>query len=306
MNKLNKFQASIEKQLIDFKENHQYLPPVHPKKRWEYLEVTDNLYPPIRHGFMQYAYDNGVEFHDYVKHVRSSQVFGFNIIYPVIQREEDAVSVFNRFIPNKLTSIEKWFFEYQPENNELGEWKGENRPIKYVTSVDFAIFGINTMGNKVVVLIEVKFTEDNFSECGGYKSNANNDKDFCSKNFSKNEISRKCYLVMKKHRKYFEYLHHSYKWTENGVCPFRDNNQCMRNHAFANALKEKGMADKSYFGVLYHERNKEIEFQWNHYKDFCTEKERQNLFEIKANDFVLATKDSTLNKYYNDRYHLKT
>jgi len=64
------FPEEMERHLISFKENAQYIPATNPRKQWEYLEITDNLYPPIRHGFMQYAYDSAVSFHDYARHVR--------------------------------------------------------------------------------------------------------------------------------------------------------------------------------------------------------------------------------------------
>ena len=303
MGKLNGFQKDMEKHLILFKESRQYLPPIHEKKRWEYLEVLDNLYPPARHGFMQYAYNSGLEFHDFAKHVRSSQVFGFNIIYPIINNR-NAVDIFNKFIPNGIAKIDKWFFEYQPEKDELGEWKGKNKPLKYVTSVDFAIFGRDSKNNKIVVMIEVKFTEDKFSVCGGFKSNGNNDKQFCSEEFNKDNLNNRCYLVSKKHRKYFNYISSFYIWNNDKKCPFLENNQCMRNHAFAKSMIKAGVVQKAYFGLLYHDDNECINTLWQRYKNTCAEEEKENLFDIKASCLVKEANDMMLSNYCRDRYRL--
>ena len=80
---MKKFPQKMQEHLIEFKENKQYIPPTNPRKRWEYIDLTDNLFPPVRHGFLQYAYESSIAFHDYARHVRSSQVFCFNLFSPL-------------------------------------------------------------------------------------------------------------------------------------------------------------------------------------------------------------------------------
>lgn len=84
MGKRNVFQEQMETHLVEFKTNQQYLPPINDKKQWQYHDIADNIFPPIRHGLLQYLYDKSVPLHDYVNHVRSSQMFCINIFYQQI------------------------------------------------------------------------------------------------------------------------------------------------------------------------------------------------------------------------------
>ena len=85
------FQREMDEHLIKFKEENQYLPSTNKKKSWQYANFEDNLYPPIKHGFLQYAYDNAVPLHDYINHVRSSQAFAINIFYPLLKNESETL-----------------------------------------------------------------------------------------------------------------------------------------------------------------------------------------------------------------------
>lgn len=300
-----KFSAKMQKHLIDFKENIQYIPATNERKKWEYLEVTDNLYPPIRHGFMQYAYDASVSFHDYARHVRSSQVFGFNIIYPLLTDINMREALVNRLVSVK-GEIDQWKFEYQSKKDYLGEWQGPNQPIDYITSVDFAIFVTNNKGKRIAILTEVKFTEEEFTGCGGYKSNGNKNKRFCSEFFDINRVNSECYLTANKGRKYFQLIEGIFyqdKWSR---CPFIRNNQCMRNHALAKALIKNDMVDEAYFGLVFHDDNKSIIKEWESYKSMCTESEKDFLYEVKASELISCSSEYTYRKYLGDRYQLKT
>ncbi len=76
----NEFQMLMEDKLINFKECRQYLPSKS-KKSWMYADFSENLFPPIRHGFMQYIYDYAIPLHDYINHVRSSQAYCINTFF---------------------------------------------------------------------------------------------------------------------------------------------------------------------------------------------------------------------------------
>lgn len=154
---------------------------------------------------MQYAYESSVSFHDYARHVRSSQVFGFNVVYPLLLSEGKKAEFIKKLVPVS-GEIDHWHFEYQPEFDYLGEWQGPLKPIDYITSVDFAIFLNCSNGERVAILTEVKFTEPGFTPCGGFKSNGNQNKKFCAHSFKFQDVSSNCYLVAKKGRKYFQLL----------------------------------------------------------------------------------------------------
>ena len=275
------------------------------RKRWEYLEFTDNLYPPIRHGFLQYAYKDSIAFHDYARHVRSSQIFCFNVLYPIISQTK-----LEEFIIEKLSlenyELSKWHFEYQPEKNYLGEWRGKQKPIDYITSVDFVAFLTSKVNNAIIaVFIEVKFSEENFSKCGGFTSNGNDNKSFCRKSFDINDVNNQCYLIKNKGRKYFDLTKYLYNNYIKENCPFSKNNQCQRNHALAVALKNDNIIDRYFFGLLYHDDNDLIFNEWINYKSQCTQNENENLFEIKASEIVGISNDPIYRKYHKDRYLIK-
>jgi len=299
------FSDDIQKHLIAFKENTQYLPPTNKRKAWEYLEVTDNLYPPIRHGFLQYAYEDSIAFHDYARHVRSSQVFCFNVVYPLIRQ-----NLLEDFLKEKFDlqeyELSEWHFEYQPTSDLLGEWRGPKKPIDYITSVDFVAFMESTQKmDRIAIFIEVKFTEQKFSKCGGFTSNGNKNKKYCKNNFQISTINNECYLVNVKKRKYFQLTNNIYKNSESLSCPFMNNNQCQRNHAFAIALKNEKIVQDYYFCLLYHEDNSTILSEWQRYKDSCIPSEQQKLFEIQSGQLVGKSEDKTFKKYMSDRYQIK-
>ena len=76
------FQKEMEEHLINFKEQNQYISYNNPKRRWRYNDLSDNIFPPVRHGVQQVLYDNYIPLHDYINHVRSSQAFGINAFIP--------------------------------------------------------------------------------------------------------------------------------------------------------------------------------------------------------------------------------
>lgn len=296
------FSEQMQERLISFKERQQYLPPTNPRKPWEYIEITDNLYPPIRNGFLQYAYDEAIDFHDYARHVRSSQAFGFNLLYPLI-KEGTVLTAFPDTVRKNAGPIQEWHFEYQPQENCLGEWSSEQQPIDYITSVDLALFFTRTTGERVAVLCEVKFTETGFSKCGGFTSRGNHDKRFCTGEFSWSQVQDRCYLIAKKRRQYFTLTRESYTREPTDNCPFAGNNQCQRNHAFANALR-RPPAHETYFCLIYHDGNKDIQAAWDRYVLLCTPDERQRLYRIKASEFLAQSADDTLRVYFADRYEI--
>jgi hypothetical protein len=296
------FPDRIQDHLIGFKERQQYLPPTNPRKPWEYIEITDNLYPPIRNGFLQYAYDESIDFHDYARHVRSSQAFGFNLFYPLI-KERSVLAAFPEAIRKNAGPVTEWHFEFQPRKDYLGEWAGDQQPIDYITSVDVALFFTRTTGERVAVLCEVKFTETGFSKCGGFSSRGNHDKKFCDGEFSWDHVENRCYLVSQKGRRYFQLTAGSHTHESTARCPFADNNQCQRNLAFANAIRGD-TTDEAYFCLVHHDDNQVIQDAWDQYIALCLPEERLRLFRLKASDLVAHSSDETLRRYFEERYQI--
>lgn len=310
------FQRTIEEYLIKFKEERQFLPPYSTKRKWQYGDFTDNIFPPIRHGFIQFAYESGIPFHDFINHVRSSQAFAINLVYPVFKREQGLlIEMLSKKSSFKISEIVNLQFEYSPEKNLLGEWKGEMKPDEYVTAVDICIFGQNKKKEKVAFLFEVKFSEVSFGECNGRVSRANGgeQRKICD-SFENLKIEpHKCYLhspasKSTSPRKYFNYFGNlseffSGTWNNAG-CPFSDNNQCLRNHSFARALVQKEGFQKAFFGLIYHDGNKKIESEWKKYCELVGPKYKNELFDIKASEIVRSSGDKFFRHYWEDRYKI--
>ena len=122
----NAFQTEMETHLAEFKERNQYLPPIRPSRRWQYPDFADNLYPPIRHAVLDYVSREGVLLHEYANHVRSSQAFAFNLLFPAcISAGSSLLVPFGTALGRGLRSLDSFEFEFQAETDLLGEWRGE-------------------------------------------------------------------------------------------------------------------------------------------------------------------------------------
>jgi hypothetical protein len=309
--KQNDLQEMLEKRLIAFKEEIQFLPSRNEKKKWQYFDISDNLYPPIKHSFLQYAYDNAVPFHDYVNHVRSSQIFGINLLFPLLSDKEGRnafCEIIGQKISKEITEIESFQFEYSPDEDLLGEWPGKIKPSEYVTSVDLLV-NFKSSHSVIGILFEIKFTEKEFGPCNGNTSNgcSSEDRKYCENFNDVLEDYTKCYLHKKyktrSARKYFNYFDLKNEMElKNNRCPFIDNNQCIRNHALARAMRKNMDYSETYFGLIYYDGNNDIERDWEAY--FNVMKNSEELLSIKASDIVkkYGILNRTYKMYWDKRY----
>lgn len=317
MNKFdNEFQKEMEHHLLKFKVETQYLPS-NSKKAWLYNDVADNLFPPIRHGFLQYIYDEAMPLHDYVNHVRSSQIYGINTLYPVLtQSPSTLLGLLGNKIGKRLSSITSFQFEFSPETNVLGEWKSDsNKPEEYVTAVDLRIEtqAQDEPHKRIIFLVEVKFTESSFTSCGGFNSGGNTGETrmACSNGKELLRDFNLCYLhgsngKGKLKRNYFKHfeplLSHFIEGSFSGECPFIRSHQCLRNHALVEHYRNAG--NECYFVLLHHERNEFILQEWQNYMNLLHPNIRAELFTLTGKDVVDNSGIETLKAYYRDRYSL--
>jgi hypothetical protein len=302
----NQFQEKMENHLIAFKEEKQYLPSKTEKKRFLYSDLSDNFFPVVKHGLLQYIYENGISLHDYASHVRSSQAFGFNLLYFPLQKQEGLLKYLSSKIEKKLNLIKNFEFEYSPDKNILGEWKSDtNRPEDYVTSVDLLIEAVSDEGDFINFFFEVKFTENEFGRCGGYDSNANIGelKTACNVSEKLMENYKLCYLNgAKLKRTYFDEKFNPKLNFKPDIfvskCPFERFHQCLRNHSLSYKMDHK-----TYFCLVYHDENSDILEQWKLYKDMCIYP--STLLEIKASEIVNSMDDKQYQLFFADRYLIK-
>jgi len=315
MNKFeNDFQKEMEEHLLRFKTNSQYLPS-HSKKAWLYNDFADNLFPPIRHGFLQHIYDEAMPLHDYINHVRSSQAYCINVFYPVlIQNPGALLELLGSRIHTHLKTLLGFEFEYSPDTNVLGEWKSDdNRPEEYVTAVDLKIDAQDNQGRRVVFLVEVKFTESSFTPCGGFDSGRNTGdmRRACTDAGVLTKDSRECYLQGangkgKLHRTYFKYfdplLSHFNEASFHAECPFIHLHQCLRNHALVRHHRSAG--DSCFFVLLHHEKNESIVLAWKNYLNLLQPSAGIELLSLTGQEVIDSSGMETLKAYYRDRYTL--
>jgi hypothetical protein len=298
-----KFQEEMENHIIKFKEENQYLISKSEKKRHLYSDISDNFFPSSKYGLLQYIYENGIPLHEYVNSVRSSQAFAFNLLFFPLQKQEGLLKYLSDKIGQKLIQIKNFEFEYSPDKNILGEWKSdENRPEKYVTSVDLFIETVSDEGYSIDFLFEVKFTESEFGTCSGYDSNGNvgDTRTGCDSPEKLLDDYKLCYLNgAKLKRTYFdEKFNPKLNFKPDmfvSKCPFERFYQCLRNHSLSYKMDHK-----TYFCLVYHDKNSEILDQWQSYKDMC--KDTSTLLEIRASDIVKSIDDKLYQKYFRDKY----
>lgn len=307
-----KFQEKLEEHLIDFKSNRQYLPPTN-KKKWLYHDMSDNIFPPIKHGFLQYAYDTGMPLHDFVNHVRSSQMFCINLFYHLIKNEPQVIlRILSNQVNKQLVKIIEFEFEFSSDSNVLGEWKSdENRPEEYVTVTDLFLKATDEFGKSIGFLIEVKFSENDFTKCGGYSSNGNSSitKSACENGLLIQNDFKTCYLQgasgkSKLKRKYLDYFDKA-EFTDTAFskeCPFISNHQCIRNHALLRALIADRRIDNGFFILVHHDMNESIINEWVDYYNILSNSTQKEVLKIKAGDFVKDSLNENFRKYFKDRY----
>ncbi len=218
----------------------------------------------------------------YVDHLRSSQVFAFNLFLPFREGEKSNLSdQLSNMIGTRL-SIEEVRFEWVPPGALLGEIKGD-RPLgdEPATAVDIVLWGRKSDGGRAAVLLEVKLSEADFTHCKGRTSRGNRRKDVCESADLFFEDPMACYLRRpvwsRRDRRYWEIFagsHGSVRATFPGAdlegpCPFAFSmQQPMRNLAVARGLELDGESgvDRAWFALCAHDDNPDAASHWEDWK----------------------------------------
>jgi hypothetical protein len=146
-------------------------------------------------------------------------------------------------------------FEYSDDSDRLGESSQRNR---HRTQVDVVLRGTGASGERVIALIEVKFTEIDFSGCSAYDNPANPARDVCrSPGLFGSEPDRCFQLANHGHgrRRYADYLSGipvntpGGSRSDGGCLVRRGLNQPMRNLALAHLLLAEAEADRIVYAL---------------------------------------------------------
>ncbi|MCX5715030.1 MAG: hypothetical protein NT033_09620 [Candidatus Omnitrophica bacterium] len=168
--------------------------------------------------------------------------------------------------------------------------------------------------NAYAFLIEIKFTEF-FASCNGALSSSKGEvKTICESRASLYEDYGKCCLQIKNRNRsariYFNQFN-DLKLDFPGLqleveeCPFKENHQCLRNHAFARALKKEKKLKKCFFGLVYHDGNDAICEEWSRYMGIASPDLKSELFIMQASELVRGSNDKNFKRYFKEKYQIE-
>lgn len=226
-----------------------------PKGSWDY-----NLWEGIRNEARSYFGAKGIAWHDQNYNLLSSQALCINVFF-LFRRHLD---ILGKFISQYFTDLEKVIdldFEYIGPKNYFKErgGRGQNR-----TSSDVAVLWLDKEKRGRMLLLEFKFTETGFGECG----QKNNPLPKRCLNSSKviSSPQRECYRA-EVGRTYWSRILSSDSpfrkelLTAESFCPFRyDFYQLMRNQLLAHCIQSdpSSCLARVDFGVFYHSENQAL------------------------------------------------
>jgi hypothetical protein len=209
-----------------------------------HADTESALLPAARPALLDLA-ARGLD-HRWVLHVRSSQAFALNLFAPLDEAGRRSVL---RYLGHQVLRADPPEFEYSDDSDRLGESSQRHR---HQTQVDVVLRGTGASGERVIALIEVKFTETDFSGCSAYDHPANPARDVCqSPGLFGSEPDRCFQLANHGHgrRRYADYLSGipvntpSGSRSDGGCLVRRGLNQPMRNLALAHLLLAEAEAE---------------------------------------------------------------
>ena len=244
---------------------------------------TDGIYPEYLEIAQEVVSTDSVKLHQYAAHLRSSQVFAFNLFLPFREGNRARLSKRISEVIGAGFSIAEVGFEWVPPGALLGEIDGD-RPVgnEPATAVDVVLWGRLQGDRPAAVLLEVKLSEPDFTYCGGRDSPGNDKKHVCASAVRFLENPNDCYLRrpqrQQRDRRYWEIFTSSHGSVlaafpgvdTEGQCPFAYGmQQPMRNLAIARGLEQAQDIDveKAWFGLCAHDENKNVAEHWEGWKN---------------------------------------
>lgn len=308
---LTRFQDRLQKHLERWGRSTGH--PIVPK--WVYWK--HGIYKDHRKLADAMVRNGSVKPHDQIHHLRSSQVFAFNLFLPFQKGTRMELSKRMSALVGVQLTIDDVRLEWAPPLELLGEPGGVG-----ATAADVALWGRLENGGRAVVLVEVKLSEKGFSPCKGRTSDRNDRPEVCAsaKRFL-NEPSA-CYLIRSArarrtghYRRYWEIFAECDDGIRNafpnvdlsGPCPFAyDMQQPMRNLAIARGLEQKGTVEKAWFVLCAHDDNPDIAAHWGKWQKLLPDPALAPF--LPASEVVRIGEAEGLTEwaaYMRDRYLLK-
>lgn len=243
-----------------------------------------HLYGPVRGRFREQQEKYQFKTHKFAGHMASSQIACANLFLPLLETPEAGAQVLRAVKPDlKSIAVEEldrgFRIEYWDEGaNRLGDHYAESG-----TEADIAIAYRNLEDELCLWLIVHKLTEDEFTTCGAYRSQANLHKDDCDANAAARKGRENCYYHSAKR---FNYWSLTFKnkavfppenLQQDTACPFRGGlNQLWRSQLMATAIETdpNGRYQKAYLSVVHHPGNTNLAPSMQSFKDLLGTKDR--------------------------------
>ena len=248
---------------------------------------AEGIHPEYRELARDVQVADEVRLHKYAAHLLSSQAFALNLFLPFREGVRRALSECVGNLLGTRLHVEKVRFEWVPPGALLGELEG-NRPEEDepATAVDIVLWSRLEDGRRAVVLVEVKLSEDGFTNCNGQHSRANRRRDVCNSARLFFSDPGSCYLRRPKgkqrDRRYWEIFAASQGSVRDafpgasldGPCPFAGHaQQPMRNLAIARGLEQDGTVDIAWFLLCAHDGNPDVRGHWEAWKEILPDAE---------------------------------
>ena len=269
MSDTKQFYEEMKARMVDYKTNILGIAEKGKRRGREYDHILPsqqwplNLWSGIQRQSIEYFSKNDIRWHRERDNLLSSQVLCINVFFPLRNHPHLLDNMLREFYPS-LDRVNSVDFEYigpQDYFNE-GGGRGYNR-----TSADVSIKWKDNKDADNLLLVEFKFTEQNFGGCG---RGENPHPEWCDDGkFILESPETACYRASEKKRPYWKKI-----MPEQGegilklsmlkktpCCPFKHEfYQLMRNQLFAHCLANDSdvKLHTAEFAVCHDERNKDI------------------------------------------------
>lgn len=258
----------------------------------EHIKSTlPHIYGQIRETVIEHQRKSLFKFHKHFFHIASSQAASINLFIPILV---------SRHVNTILKALKPDFQELAEEELEKGfrieywDEKGSEKGIlgdhtqAAGTDADIGIAYFNQDNEPCLWLIEHKLAEKEFTNCGGYRSNANKSKQNCKSSSFHQILENKslCHYHKVNNYKYWCITERNKAFFVNATtsppCPFIGGlNQLWRNQLLGLALEQRSKFKHVYFSVVYHPDNERLHKSMNQYKQLINHNPKFTEFTSK-------------------------
>lgn len=322
-NTLNTFQQDMYVHLINWKWQHITREPGHHRGIPYDALLPDAdadrypmLYPAITHALERHLQTYPFRIHKFFNHMASSQAANLNLFLPVLLHPHANAILralkpdFARLAVSHLDHGYRIEFWDEPFGN-----LGDKSPVAG-TDVDIAIAYYDHQDTLCLWLIEHKLTENEFTECGGFRSKGRQPRHDCSQRFADILADKPlCYYHDVRHFNYWSITEANRAFFPNHAhyahCPFQGGlNQLWRNQLLALSIEQDTRQPYRHtaFSVVKHPRNRALDTSLAAYRNLIADNPKFSVF-TSADVITAATalNDTTLNAWiawYRELYDL--